>query len=133
MQLRFEHEDFNVKYYEHLILIMFVYLNIMSKSSTLLPKEKRILDQLGENLRLARLRRRLSAEMVAERAGISRTTLWNMESGRLSSSVSILLSVLAVYGLGDDLLLLAKDDSLGRKIQDAELSIGKRASKKNLR
>ena len=48
---------------------------------SLLPKEKRILKQLGENLKLARLRRKYTAEMVAERANISRTTLWNLEKG----------------------------------------------------
>lgn len=102
----------------------------MTKSKKLLPKEKRILDQLGENLKLARLRRKYSAEMVAERAGISRTTLWNIESGKSISSISTLLQVLSVYGLEKDLLEVAEDDVLGRKIQDAKLNVGKRVSKK---
>jgi len=102
----------------------------MSKSKKLLPKEKRILVQLGENLKLARLRRKYSSELVAERAGISRTTLWNIESGKSTTSISTLLSVLSVYGLEKDLLQLAEDDILGRKIQDADLIVGKRVSKK---
>lgn len=102
----------------------------MAKSYKLLPKEKRILEQLGENLRLARLRRKLSTEMVAERAGISRTTLWNIETGRASTSVATLLQVLSVYGLEGDLLKVSEDDVLGRKIQDAGLSIGKRVTKR---
>lgn len=95
----------------------------------LLPKEKRLLSTLGENLRLARLRRTYSTEIVAQRAGISRTTLWNLENGKSSTSISTLLQVLSVYGLEKDLLKLAEDDLLGRKIQDAGLGIKNRAPK----
>ena len=102
----------------------------MSKMNELLPKDKRILNQLGENLKLARLRRKFSAEMVAERARISRTTLWNIETGKSTTSIATLLQVLSVYGLEKDILKLAEDDILGRKIQDAKLNVGKRASKK---
>ena len=96
----------------------------------LLPKEERILKQLGENLKLARLRRKYTAEMVAERAGISRTTLWNLEKGTSTTSISTLLQVLSVFGMGKDILKLAEDDILGRKLQDAKLQVGKRVSKK---
>lgn len=102
----------------------------MSKKSNLLPKEKRILVQLGEQLKLVRLRRKFSAELVAERANVSRTTLWNLESGKSSTSLSVLLKVLSVYGLEKDLLSLGSDDVLGRKLQDAQLNVGKRAPKK---
>lgn len=102
----------------------------MTKVSKLLPKDQRILAQLGENLKLARLRRRFSTEIVAERADISRTTLWNIESGNSSASIATILKLLSVYGLEKDLLLLAEDDVLGRKIQDAGLLINKRAPKK---
>lgn len=102
----------------------------MSKMNELLPKEKRILSLLGENLKLARLRRKFSAEMVSERARISRTTLWNIETGKSTTSITTLLQVLSVYGLEKDLLKVAEDDILGRKIQDTKLKIGKRASKK---
>lgn len=100
------------------------------KKNKHLPKEKRILKQLGENLKLARLRRKYSAEMVSERAGISRTTLWSIEKGNSASSISSLLQVLSVYGMETDLLKVAEDDILGRKIQDAQLNIGERAPKK---
>lgn len=43
---------------------------IHTKSPILLPRLKRILTELGENIKLARLRRKLSAEQVAERSGI---------------------------------------------------------------
>ena len=102
----------------------------MAKNEKLLPKEKRILKQLGEHLKLARLRRKYSAEMVAERARISRTTLWNIEKGNSVTSISTLLQVLSVYGLEKDLLKLAEDDTLGRKLQDAKLQVKKRVPKK---
>lgn len=102
----------------------------MTKINELLPKEKRILNRLAENLKLARLRRKYTAEMVAERARISRTTLWNIESGKSVTSVLTLLQILSVYGLEKDLLRVAEDDILGRKIQDANLKVGKRVPKK---
>ena len=97
----------------------------------LLPKHGRILTAVGENLRLARLRRRLSAQQVAERAGISRNTLYLIEKGRGGSSLVTLLQVMNVLGLEEDMLLLAKDDVFGRKLEDAKLtSSRKRAPKK---
>ena len=96
----------------------------------LLPREKRILSSLGENIKLARLRRKLSAKMVAERANISRTTLWNLEKGETNSSLTSMLQVLSVLGLENDLLVVASNDLLGRKLQDAKLITKKRAPKK---
>ena len=95
----------------------------------LLPKLTKILEEVGENIKLARLRRKLTAEQVAERAGISRSTLWQVEKGLPSVSFGTYVQVLFVLGLEQDLLLIAKDDILGRKLQDAELSVGKRAPK----
>jgi transcriptional regulator with XRE-family HTH domain len=68
------------------------------ETSKLLPKHERLLAGLGENLRLARLRRRLSAEQVAERAGLSRSTLHLMENGSAGTSLGKLVQVLAVLG-----------------------------------
>jgi transcriptional regulator with XRE-family HTH domain len=96
----------------------------------LLPREKKILSSLGENIKLARLRRKLSAKMVAERANISRTTLWNLEKGETNSSLTSMLQVLSVLGLENDLLVVASIDLLGRKLQDAKLITKKRAPKK---
>lgn len=96
----------------------------------LLPKMKRILTELGENIRLARLRRKLSAEQVAERANISRPTLLSIEKGSESTSIGAYLQVLVVLGLEKDLLKVAQDDLLGRKLQDAQLLTKERAPKK---
>ena len=90
-----------------------------------------MLVDLGENLRLARLRRKLSAQQVAERAGIGRGTLHLMENGSAGTSVGRLIAVLAVLGLESDLAKVALDDTLGRKLEDARLSeTRKRAPKK---
>lgn len=96
----------------------------------LLPKYKKIIKELGENIKLARLRRKLSTSQVSERANISRPTLYSIEKGSESVSIGLYLQVLAVLGLEKDLLLVAKDDELGRKLQDASLSTKARAPKK---
>jgi len=90
----------------------------------------KILSELGENIKLARLRRKLSAEQVSERANISRPTLVAIEKGSPSVSIGSYLLVLKVLGLEKDFLLLAKDDELGRKLQDARISPKKRAPKR---
>lgn len=80
-----------------------------------------MLATLGENVRLARLRRKLTASQVAERAGISRNTLYELEHGSGSSSIATLFLVLSVLGLENDILKLASDDVLGRKLGDLRL------------
>ena len=101
------------------------------KATILLPQTQEILNQMGEQIRLARLRRHLSAELVAERAGISRMTLSNIEKGSPSVAIGSYAAVLhALNGMDKDLLLVAKDDELGRKLQDLELPIRRRAPKK---
>ena len=104
----------------------------MSKKQTvILPKTQTILTQMGEQIRLARLRRHLSSELVAERAGISRMTLSNIEKGSSSVAIGSYAAVLhALNGMDTDLLLVAKDDELGRKLQDLELPTRRRAPKK---
>lgn len=101
-----------------------------NKSPVLLPRMKRIMAELGENIKLARLRRKLSAEQVAERAGISRSTLNFIEKGYEGVSIGYYLNVLKVFGLEKDILLVAQDDVLGRKLQDAGMSTKERAPKK---
>ncbi|NJL72691.1 MAG: helix-turn-helix transcriptional regulator, partial [Candidatus Competibacteraceae bacterium] len=82
------------------------------KEITLLPTVQRRLQTLGDNLRLARLRRDLSSAMVAERAGISRQTLSALENGSGSVSMATWVQVLFVLGLEKDLDAVARDDEL---------------------
>ena len=94
-----------------------------------MPKEKRILESLGENIKLARLRRKLTTEQVSERANIGRTTLWHVEKGSGHIGIGIYLQVLSILGLADDLKTIAEDDTMGRKLQDASLITKKRGPK----
>lgn len=101
-----------------------------TRGVVLLPKQQAILEQMGENIKLARLRRKLSTLQVAERAGLNRTTLWNIEKGSPKVDIGSYCQVLFVLGLAEDLLKIATDDELGRRLQDAELVVKKRAPKK---
>ena len=98
----------------------------------LLPSAQKVLEEFGENMKLARLRRKLSAEQVAERANISRSTLWLVEKGTPGVAIGTYLQVLFVLGLEKDFLSVASDDKLGRKLQDAKLLTKKRAPKKTI-
>ena len=100
------------------------------KQIILLPKARKILTEVGENIKLARLRRKLSSQQVAERANISRPTLLSIEKGFASVSIGSYLQVSMVMGLEKDFLLLARDDELGRKLQDANLISKQRAPKR---
>ena len=100
------------------------------KTVILFPKTEAMLREFGENLRLARLRRNVSAKLEAERAGISVTTLSLIEKGSPSVALGSYMQVLVTLGLEKDILLVAADDELGRKIQDAGLTVRGRASKR---
>jgi len=99
----------------------------------LLPGISRLLQDLGENIRLARLRRKLGVEQVAERANISRPTLLAIEKGKPTVSIGAIAQVLFVLNLEKDLMHVAADDLLGRKLQDASLLTKKRAPKSSTR
>ena len=110
---------------------MFIIANIMSeRSTTPVPKLLKIMGELGENIKLARLRRKLTTDQVCERAGIGRTTLWQIEKGMPNVTMGAYAQVLFVLGLEKDFLKLGADDELGRRLQDANLETGKRGRKK---
>ena len=87
----------------------------MAKSSVVLnPHVIKSLKTVGQQIKLARLRRKLSVQIVSERAGISRATLWAIEKGEPTVSFGAYVSVLCALGFREYILLLAKDDVLGR-------------------
>ena len=101
------------------------------KTIVLLPEPEKILEQMGLQIKYARLRRKLTSELVAERAGISRATLVSIEKGSPSVAMGCYAAVLhALNYMDKDLLLVAKDDELGRKLQDLDLPVRQRAPRR---
>jgi transcriptional regulator with XRE-family HTH domain len=100
------------------------------KTDHILPRLARILREWGKRLKVARLRRRYSADMVARRAGIARATLHRIELGDPGVSLGNYARVMQVLRLEQDLDRLAADDELGRKLQDAEIGSRARAPRR---
>lgn len=97
------------------------------KTNIIYPGMKKNLEIMGEQIKLARLRRELPATLVCERANISRATLWQIEKGCPTVSIGSYCAVLhALGGLDNDLTLIAKDDETGRTFQDIGLKTKKR-------
>ena len=101
------------------------------RTIVIMPDTQKIIENMGEQIKMARLRRNLSAELVAERAGISRATLWAVEKGAPTVAIGIYAAVLhALGGMDKELELVARDDEFGRRIQDMNLVTPKRAKRK---
>lgn len=96
----------------------------------ILPRLSRLLASAGDNIKKARLRRKYAAETVAQRAGITRKTLYRVEQGDPAVALGIYARVLQVLRLEDSLGAIGEDDELGRKLQDAELEPRSRAPKR---
>lgn len=92
-----------------------------SKKAILLPKYQKIFEGIGENIKLARKRRKLTTEQVAERAGIHRATLHRVEKGNPTVAIGLYFNVLKVLNLENDFSKIAIDDEFGRKLQDLDL------------
>ncbi|WP_335965435.1 helix-turn-helix transcriptional regulator [Galbibacter sp. PAP.153] len=92
-----------------------------SRKAILLPKYKKIFDGIGENIKLARKRRKLTAKQVAERAGIHRATLHRVEKGDPTVAIGIYFNILKVLNLESDFSKIAANDAFGRKLQDLDL------------
>jgi transcriptional regulator with XRE-family HTH domain len=98
---------------------------------TKLPRKlEQKMQMVGEQIKLARLRRNLSIAQIAERAMVSELTVSRVEKGLPTVSVGIFLRVLYALQLDDDILCLAKDDAMGKALQDLGLKTRKRAAKK---
>lgn len=93
----------------------------MKRQNVLFPKAVEAARRMGENLRLARRRRKITAKMMAERANLSLVTLRAIERGSASVAMSHYLSVIFCLGFLDDIAEVAANDVLGRELQDAAL------------
>ena len=89
-----------------------------TRKQILFPKHRKVLETLGENIKLARKRRGFTTIQVSERAGIDRKTLYRIEKGDAKVTLGAYFNVLRVLGLQGDFLKLAADDEFGRKLQD---------------
>ncbi len=94
----------------------------------LLPSTIELLRSFGDRLRLARLRRRLTAKQVAKRAGMAPMTLRSLERGGAGVTMGAYLAVMQVLGVEKDMDLLAAVDPLGRELQDAQLPVHNKAT-----
>lgn len=93
----------------------------MKRQNILYPKAQKALAALGENLRLARRRRKITAKMMAERANISLMTLRSIERGVAQVSMCNYMAVIACLGFQEEIAAVAANDPLGRDLQDAAL------------
>lgn len=91
------------------------------RKQVVFPKHYQLLERMGENIKLARKRRKLTTIQVSERADIARSTLYLIEKGDPSVAFGAYFNVLRVLGLQEDILKLGADDEFGRKLQDLEL------------
>jgi len=121
---KFMHFVYNIKQIE--------VKDLNRKKVIIMPETQKRLSQMGEQIKLARLRRNLSSELVAERAGISRTTLWNVEKGEPSVAIGAYAAVLhAINGMDRDLILVAKDEDLSKKMHELNIEVKKHSSHKH--
>lgn len=83
----------------------------------------RAIRKLGSDLRDARLRRRLSMQVVADRARTTRATLTRIERGDPAVAIGLYGSVLNVLGLLDGLSMLADvaTDRVGVELEASRL------------
>lgn len=95
--------------------------NMNRKKQIIYPKYEKMMEQMGENIKLARKRRKLTTVQLSERADIARSTLYLIEHGNPGVAIGAYFNVLRALGLQDDFLKLAADDAFGRKLQDLEL------------
>jgi transcriptional regulator with XRE-family HTH domain len=91
------------------------------RSASIFPKNQKVLSLLGENIKLACKRRAYSQSLIAERTGLSRLTVRKIQQGDSTVSIGHYVSVLGVLGMVDELAKVARDDELGRKLQDINL------------
>lgn len=99
------------------------------KRAELLPNLKAILSTVGRNIRLARLRRKITSEQLASQTGICRSTVFKVEKGNPTVAIGSYIQVLYILGLQNDFLKVAFEDEFGRKLQDEALENPKRRTK----
>ena len=100
------------------------------KTVILSSATQQTLKKMGENIKKARLRRNLNAELIAEEANISTDTLSSIEKGASTVSIGAYAAVLAVLGLDKDFELIALDEEGKKQFREQNLKQRERASKR---
>lgn len=93
----------------------------IKRKATIFPKNQKVLKAFGENIKLAYKRRGYTQSLISERTGLSRLTIRKIEQGDPTVSVGHYVAVLSILGLVEDFAQVARDDELGRKLQDIKL------------
>ena len=97
-----------------------------ARKAAIFPKNRKILSVFGENIKLARKRRKYTQTLISERTGLSRVTIRKIERGDPTVSIGHYVMVLSVLSLANDFAEVARDDELGRKLRDIELLRGRK-------
>ncbi len=104
-----------------MVAVVVIKEKVKKRGAVVFPKNRKILEQFGENILLARKRRKYTQRLISDRTGLSRQTIRKIEQGNPAVSIGHYVSVLSVLNLVDDITQVAKDDKLGRKLQDMKL------------
>lgn len=104
-----------------ILVTIMINKSVTKRSATVFPKSLKILEQLGENIKLACKRRGYTQSLISERTGLSRLTIRKIEKGDSKVSIGHYVAVLSVLGLAGDFSQVGSDDELGRKLQDIKM------------
>ena len=99
------------------------------KKVVLLPRTEQALEKVGANIKRARLRRNIRAELLVERAGISADTLTSIEKGVSTVSIGAYAAVLAVLEMDNDLEMIALDEEGKQRFKENNFKKRERATK----
>ena len=102
---------------------------MIRKNIVLAPNTLKILERMGARIKKARLRRNISIETIAERAGIGEVTYYAIEKGVATVSIGAYAAVLSVLELENDLELIAVDEDRKQKFKEQNITRRERASK----
>ena len=103
----------------HNLVYRILYGSIMKRAVLLSSPELDALEQLARRIRLARLRRNLSQDAMAERTGVTRKTYAALETGKETVNLGLLVKVMTVLGYTERLAELLSFDPIGEEMEES--------------